>query len=113
MFHSLDELGVGFEKRKMSMDTNTMRCAGSDAHTRCTLTRIYSYELLGLVLFPKVSEEVQAASRHFPTLDPCIRKVADDVLIRCVECAKELYSRLGDSRTGAARGILTDQEQEK
>ena len=68
---------------------------------------------IGLVLLPKVSEEVQAASKHFPTLDPCIRKVADDVLIRSVECAKELYSRLGDSRVGATRGILTDREQER
>ena len=60
---------------------------------------------------------MQAASKHFPTLDLCIRKVADDVLIRTVECAKELYSRLGDRDSrgggGASRGILTDREQER
>lgn len=88
--------------------THSHTCGTStDTHPTHTLLL-----LSGLVLFPKVSEEVQVASKHFPTLDPCIRKVADDVLIRCVECAKELYSRLGDNRVGAVRGILTDREQE-
>ena len=68
----------------------------------------------GLFIFPKVTEEVQAAAQHFPTLDNNIKRVADDVLILTVECAKALYLRNGGTGAGVGgRKVLTDKEQER
>ena len=81
----------------------------------CTSNPGNALEIIdGLFIFPKVVEEVQPASQHFPTLDNYIKRVADDVLIRTVECAKAMYLRHGGAGTGVGgRMVLTDKEQER
>ena len=85
----------------------------------CTSNPSNALEIIdGLFIFPKTVEEVQPASQHFPTLDNYIKRVADDVLIRTVECAKVMYLRHGGAGTGTGTGIggrmvLTDKEQER
>ena len=72
----------------------------------------------GLVLFPKNSSEVQAASLHFPSLDRFIKRVVDDVLVLTVECSRALYvhqdgSDIASGGRGGLRGVLTGREQDR
>ena len=72
----------------------------------------------GLVLFPKNSSEVQAASLHFPSLDRFIKRVVDDVLVLTVECSRALYihqdnTDIASGGRGGLSGVLTGREQER
>jgi hypothetical protein len=65
----------------------------------------------GLGIFPKNSNEVQAAAQYFPSLDIFIRRIADDVLVLTLECVKVLYVLYAGGNS--MRGILSDREQER
>jgi hypothetical protein len=68
----------------------------------------------GLALLPRLESEVSAAAQKFATLDGYVRRVADDILIYTVECAKTLYLQYQAEGGGSfGRGVLSEREVEK
>jgi hypothetical protein len=75
-------------------------------------------EALGIIdslgLLPINDEQVSPCAQKFATLDAYVRRVADDVLIQSVECAKNLYLQYkAEGGSSYGRGVLSERDQEK